>query len=48
MINWVTGYPYGPLSECWVDAIYDPDGPPTREHTLAIVNVDIGCPEHQS
>jgi hypothetical protein len=47
-INWVTGYPHGPLSECWVDAIHNPDGPPTSENTLAIVNVDIGCPEHQS
>ena len=47
-INWVTGYPNGPLSECWVDAIHDPDGPPTSQNTLAIVHVDIGCPEHQS
>jgi hypothetical protein len=47
-INWVTGYPNGPLSECWVDAIHNPDGPPTGQNTLAIVHVDIGCPEHQS
>jgi hypothetical protein len=47
-INWVTGYPNVDLSECWVDAIHNPDGPPTSENTLAIVYVDIGCPEHQS
>jgi heme/copper-type cytochrome/quinol oxidase subunit 2 len=46
-INWVTGYPNVPLSECWVDAIHNPDGPPASQNTLAIVYVDIGCPEHQ-
>ena len=47
-INWVTGYPNVPLSECWVDSIHNPDGPPINENALAIVHVDIGCPEHQS
>jgi hypothetical protein len=47
-INWVTGYPDGPLSECWVDAIHNPDGAPASQNTLAIVHVDVGCPEHQS
>jgi hypothetical protein len=45
-VNWVTGYPTVPLSWCWVDAIHNPDGPPTREKPLAIVYVDIGCPSN--
>jgi hypothetical protein len=43
-INWVTGYPDVALSECWVNAIHNPDGPPTDQHPLATVYVDIGCP----
>jgi hypothetical protein len=45
-VNWVTGYPTVPLSECWVDAIHNPDGPPTSQDQLAIVYVDIGCPSN--
>jgi hypothetical protein len=45
-INWVTGYPTVPLFECWVDAIHNPDGPPTKQEQLAIVYVDIGCPSN--
>jgi hypothetical protein len=45
-VNWVTGYPTVPLSECWVDAIHNPDGPPTNQDPLAIVYVDIGCPSN--
>jgi hypothetical protein len=46
-INWVTGYPSVPLSECWVDDIHNPNGtaPPSRDR-LAIVYVDIGCPSN--
>jgi hypothetical protein len=44
-INWVSGYPTVPLSECWVDAIHNPDGPPSRT-ALSIVYVDIGCPSN--
>jgi hypothetical protein len=42
-INWVTGYPSVPLSECWVDAIHNPNTRP-REDILTTVWVDIGCP----
>jgi hypothetical protein len=45
-INWVSGYPTVPLYECWVDAIHNPDGPPSSQNTLAIVYVDIGCPSN--
>ena len=45
-INWVTGYPTVPLSECWVDAVHNPDGPATSKDPLAIVYVDIGCPSN--
>ena len=45
-VNWVSGYPTVPLSECWVDAIHDPDGPPTPKDPLAVVYVDIGCPSN--
>jgi hypothetical protein len=41
-------FPNGPLSECWVDAIHNPDGLPSSLNILAIVHVDVGCPEHQS
>lgn len=44
-INWVTGYPTVPLSECWVDAIHNPDGP-ANPNTLSTVYVDIGCPSN--
>ncbi|MBV8927932.1 MAG: hypothetical protein JO152_02240 [Mycobacteriaceae bacterium] len=43
-VNWVNGYPDVPLSQCWVNAIHNPDGPPTSQHPLATVYVDIGCP----
>jgi hypothetical protein len=42
-VNWVSGYPTVPLSECWVDAIHHPDGP-ASPNTLSTVYVDIGCP----
>src|ERR1700732_289948 len=42
-INWVTGYPSVPLSECWVDAIHNPH-PDPRTDILTTVWVDIGCP----
>jgi len=42
-INWVSGYPDVPLSECWVDDIHNPDGRP-HPGTLSTVYVDIGCP----
>jgi hypothetical protein len=43
-INWVNGPPEVPLYECWVNAIHNPDGPPTSQHPLQTVYVDIGCP----
>jgi hypothetical protein len=45
-VNWVTGQRDVPLYECWVDGIHNPDGPPTFEHQLATVYVDIGCPSN--
>ncbi|MBV8966566.1 MAG: hypothetical protein JO191_10370 [Mycobacteriaceae bacterium] len=46
-VNWVSGYPTVPLSECWVDDIHNPNGTtPPGENTLAIVYVDIGCPSN--
>ena len=45
-INWVGGYSGVPLSECSVNAIHNPDGPPTSKYPLATVYVDIGCPNN--
>jgi hypothetical protein len=44
-VNWVTGYPSVPLSQCWVDAIHNPNQGP-RQDILTIVWVDIGCPSN--
>jgi hypothetical protein len=44
-INWVTGYPTVSLSECWVDAIHNPNTGPSSER-LTTVWVDIGCPSN--
>ena len=44
-VNWVNGYPSVPLSECWVNAIHNPDGPPNGA-TLSTVYVDVGCPSN--
>lgn len=44
-VNWVTGYPTVPLSECWVDDIHNPNQGP-RQDILTTVWVDIGCPSN--
>jgi hypothetical protein len=45
-INWVSGYPTVPLSECWVDDIHNPNATPPDGKTLFTVYVDIGCPSN--
>jgi hypothetical protein len=43
-INWVTGCSRGPLSQCSVSAIHNPDRSPARQRTPTTVYVDVLCP----
>lgn len=44
-INWLNGYSQGPLEECSVGAIYNPDrsGTPTPPENTTVY-VDVSCP----
>jgi ABC-type hemin transport system substrate-binding protein len=41
-VNWTTGYPDVPLSECTLRAIHNPDGSGPKTNTT--VYLDISCP----
>jgi hypothetical protein len=41
-INWTTGYPDVPLSECTLRAIHNPDGSGPKTNTT--VYLDVSCP----
>jgi hypothetical protein len=44
VINWLTGYPNVPLSECSVNGIHNPDGVVPNPSKLSTVYVDVACP----
>jgi hypothetical protein len=47
-INWVNSNPTVSLSQCWVNAIHNPDGLTPSPQTVTTVYIDIECPSDDS